>query len=91
MSHYPIIENKAAKGISYYTPAQDPPAGKAADPQSDGKKPPKLFEPLTLRGITFHNRIGVCITSSRPMGPTNECSPYYSCRRSVNILHKMAI
>jgi hypothetical protein len=55
----PDIENKPAKGISYFTPAQEPPAGTAANPQSDGSKPPKLFQPLTIRGVTFHNRIGV--------------------------------
>ncbi|EYE95203.1 NADH:flavin oxidoreductase/NADH oxidase [Aspergillus ruber CBS 135680] len=56
---FPDIENKAASGISYYTPAQIPPAGSAAIPQSDGSGPPKLFQPLSLRGVTFHNRIGL--------------------------------
>ncbi|KAJ5122882.1 hypothetical protein N7448_008979 [Penicillium atrosanguineum] len=42
------IENKAATGISYYTPAQDPSAGSSAIPQSDGSQPPKLFQPFTL-------------------------------------------
>lgn len=55
----PNIENKAAPGISYYTPLQDPPAGSAAIPQSDGSQPAKLFQPFTVRGKTFHNRIGV--------------------------------
>lgn len=51
------IENEAAKGISYYTPAQNPPAGTASDPQPDGSHPPKLFQPLKLRGVTLQNRI----------------------------------
>ncbi|KAF6240046.1 hypothetical protein HO173_001656 [Letharia columbiana] len=51
------IENGAAKGISYYTPAQQPPAGTASDPQPDGSHPPKLFQPLKLRGVTLQNRI----------------------------------
>ncbi|KAF3389336.1 NADPH dehydrogenase afvA [Penicillium rolfsii] len=55
----PDIENKAAEGISYFTPAQVPPAGSAADPQSDGSRPPKLFQPFKVRGVTFHNRIGL--------------------------------
>ncbi|KAJ5316936.1 hypothetical protein PENANT_c030G04099 [Penicillium antarcticum] len=55
----PDIPNKAAEGISYYTPAQDPPAGTAAIPQSDGTNPPKLFQPFQVRGVTFHNRIGL--------------------------------
>ena len=53
------FENKAAEGVSYYTPAQIPPAGTAADPQSDGSHPPKLFQPLKLRGVTLQNRIMV--------------------------------
>ena len=51
------IENEAAKGISYYTPTQHPPAGTALDPQPNGSKPPKLFQPLKLRGVTMQNRI----------------------------------
>lgn len=46
-----IIDNIAAKGISYYTPAQNPPAGT----QLDGST--KLFTPLTIRGVTFQNRV----------------------------------
>ncbi|KAJ5769081.1 NADH-dependent flavin oxidoreductase [Penicillium odoratum] len=53
------IENKAAEGISYFTPAQTPPAGTAANPQSNGSAPPKLFQPITIRGKTFQNRIGL--------------------------------
>ncbi|KAA8646877.1 hypothetical protein EYZ11_010037 [Aspergillus tanneri] len=48
-----------APGISYFTPAQSTPAGTAANPQSNGKKVPKLFQPLTVRGVTFQNRIGL--------------------------------
>ena len=53
------IENEAAKGISYFTPAQSPPSGTASDPQPDGSHPPKLFQPLQLRGLTLQNRIMV--------------------------------
>lgn len=53
------IENEATKGISYYTPAQQPPAGTASDPQPDGSHPPKLFQPLKLRGLTLQNRLMV--------------------------------
>lgn len=55
------IENEAADGISYYTPAQVPPAGTASDPQPDGSHPPKLFQPLKLRGLTLQNRIMVSL------------------------------
>jgi hypothetical protein len=63
-TNYPDIANKPAQGISYFTPAQIPPAGSAAIPQSDGGQPPKLFTPFTVRGITFHNRIGVSYGNS---------------------------
>ena len=53
------IENVGAEGIGYYTPAQVPPSGTALDPQSDGSHPPKLFQPLVLRGVTLQNRIMV--------------------------------
>ncbi|KIW16425.1 hypothetical protein PV08_06477 [Exophiala spinifera] len=53
----PLIVNKPAEGISYFTPAQVPPAGTAKDPQSDNHPIPKIFQPLTIRGVTFQNRI----------------------------------
>ena len=52
-----IIRNIPAKGISYFTPAQSPPSGTAVDPQPDGSSIPKLFQPLTIRGVTFQNRL----------------------------------
>jgi hypothetical protein len=61
------FENTPAKGISYFTPAQDPPAGTAASPQSDGAAIPKLFQPLTIRGVTFQNRIGVSFALLLPI------------------------
>ncbi|KAJ5825592.1 NADPH dehydrogenase C23G7.10c [Penicillium riverlandense] len=57
--NHPDIANKPAEGISYFTPAQVPPAGSAAIPQSDGSQPPKLFQPMKVRGLTFQNRIGL--------------------------------
>jgi hypothetical protein len=88
------MDNKAAPGISYYTPLQDPPAGSAAIPQSDGSDPPRLFQPFTVRGKTFHNRIGVSYphpytlsTSSSAIANCNSTSspPY------VNTAPMMAI
>ncbi|KAL4922309.1 hypothetical protein BDW62DRAFT_172253 [Aspergillus aurantiobrunneus] len=55
----PDIDVKPASGISYFTPAQEPPAGTAADPQSDNAPIPKLFWPLKVRSLTLHNRIGL--------------------------------
>ncbi|KAI1478740.1 NADPH dehydrogenase [Daldinia eschscholtzii] len=51
------IPNKAAKGVPFFTPAQEPPAGTALDPQPDGSPIPKLFTPLKIRGVTLQNRI----------------------------------
>ena len=53
------IGNEPAEGISYFTPKQNPPAGTALDPQPDGSHPPKLFQPLKLRGLTLQNRVMV--------------------------------
>ncbi|KAL3464959.1 hypothetical protein BJX64DRAFT_253529 [Aspergillus heterothallicus] len=55
----PDLEVKPASNTSYFTPAQIPPAGTAADPQSDEAPIPKLFQPLKLRGLTLHNRIAL--------------------------------
>jgi len=54
---YPVYRNKAAPGVPYFTPAQEPPAGTAKQPQPNGIRIPKIFQPLTLRGTTFQNRI----------------------------------
>ncbi|KAH6622455.1 hypothetical protein C7974DRAFT_398323 [Boeremia exigua] len=49
--------NKAASGISYFTPEQDPPAGTAIGMQDGSSEIPKLFTPLKLRGLELQNRI----------------------------------
>ncbi|ELR05227.1 hypothetical protein VC83_07732 [Pseudogymnoascus destructans] len=54
MTAHQDIENKAQAGISYFTPAQTPPAGTALP---NGTPIPKLFTPLHLRSLTFQNRI----------------------------------
>ncbi|KAJ5917937.1 hypothetical protein N7454_010312 [Penicillium verhagenii] len=56
---WPDVPVKPAEGISYFTPAQEVPAGTARNPQTNGKPIPKLFQPLTIRGMTFQNRLGV--------------------------------
>lgn len=50
------IPNTAAENVSYYTPAQIPPAGQAI--QGDDIIP-TLFQPIKIRGVQFHNRIFV--------------------------------
>ncbi|KAK7409645.1 NADH-dependent flavin oxidoreductase [Neonectria punicea] len=46
-----LIDNVAAQGVSYYTPAQNPVAGT----QTEGSA--KVFTTLTIRGVTFPNRV----------------------------------
>lgn len=53
----PSLINHPAKNVPFFTPAQDPPAGTAVNPQPDGAAIPKLFTPLKIRGVTFQNRI----------------------------------
>ncbi|KAF8633175.1 hypothetical protein AX17_004676 [Amanita inopinata Kibby_2008] len=45
----------AAPNVPYFTPAQNPPAGKATSSQLDDI--PKLFQPIKIRGVEFPNRI----------------------------------
>lgn len=49
----PVIDNIAANGVSYYTPAQDPPAGTRLDESANLK----LFTPIKIRGLTLQNRV----------------------------------
>lgn len=54
----PHNTNVAAKGVSFFTPEQSPPAGTALSAGKDGKdKIPKLFQPLKIRGMEMQNRI----------------------------------
>lgn len=46
------FRNRPAPNVPFYTPLQQPPAGTALTPN-----PPKLFQPLKLRALTFQNRI----------------------------------
>jgi hypothetical protein len=69
MPSLPDVDIEAAPGLSYFTPAQNPPAGTAADPQESGNPVPKLFQPFTVRGVRFQNRLGVCPPPT-PVRPT---------------------
>lgn len=51
------ISVAAAPNTSYFTPAQNPPAGTALDPQPNGNAIPELFSPLQIRGLRLQNRI----------------------------------
>ncbi|KAJ0421376.1 hypothetical protein BJY00DRAFT_323354 [Aspergillus carlsbadensis] len=64
-----IIDNPAAPGISYYTPAQDPVAGTALSGPAT-----KLFTPITLRSLRLPNRLilsPLCQYSARDGHPTD--------------------
>ncbi|KAI0755189.1 FMN-linked oxidoreductase [Daedaleopsis nitida] len=50
------IPNSPAPGVPYFTPAQYPPAGTAADGDD---RIPTLFKPIKIRGVEFQNRIWV--------------------------------
>ncbi|KAM0246162.1 hypothetical protein ACHAP5_004944 [Fusarium lateritium] len=52
------LYNKAAKGVPFFSPEQDPPAGLAIKPQN-GRPVPRLFQPLKIRNVTMQNRIWV--------------------------------
>ncbi|KAK9329299.1 hypothetical protein V1520DRAFT_343712 [Lipomyces starkeyi] len=53
----PVVVNAAA-GVPYYTPAQEPAAGTLLS-VPEGTPVPKAFTPVTIRGVTFQNRIFV--------------------------------
>lgn len=62
-AHNPDVEghpeNPApAKGVPFFTPAQNPSPGTALKNNEDDVTP-KLFTPLKIRGVTFPNRIWV--------------------------------
>ncbi|RPD54649.1 FMN-linked oxidoreductase [Lentinus tigrinus ALCF2SS1-7] len=51
------IPNAPAPGVPFFTPAQYPPSGTAV--ADDLSSLPKLFQPIKIRGVEFHNRIWV--------------------------------
>ncbi|KZL83938.1 nadh-dependent flavin oxidoreductase [Colletotrichum incanum] len=54
--HFAPIPSPAAKNAPYFTPEQDPVSGTAIG-TTTGAPIPKLFTPLTVRGLTFQNRL----------------------------------
>ncbi|THV52427.1 hypothetical protein BGAL_0079g00130 [Botrytis galanthina] len=53
--------NDRAENVPYFTPAQNPPSGTAVSPSLKAQIIPKLFQPLTIRGVAFQNRIWVSL------------------------------
>ncbi|KZS86918.1 FMN-linked oxidoreductase [Sistotremastrum niveocremeum HHB9708] len=58
------ISNKPAPNTSYYTPSQEPKSGVAV--QQENFTTPSLFQPITIRGLEFQNRLWV--------PPMDQCS-----------------
>lgn len=84
--------NEPALNVPYFTPAQIPASGTAVDPQPDGKPIPKLFQPITIRGVEFQNRIFVRIlllSESLLFGMILKWFCMSSCRLFANILRRM--
>jgi hypothetical protein len=55
---------KPAAGVSFFTSAQNPPAGTFIEWENKAKRdlpPPKLFTPLKIRGLTMENRAWVSL------------------------------
>ncbi|KAF5365988.1 hypothetical protein D9758_006653 [Tetrapyrgos nigripes] len=52
----PIVINKPAPGVPFFSPAQNPPSGTAVEGQPNTAK---LFTPIKIRGLEFQNRIFV--------------------------------
>lgn len=55
----PPVKNVTAAAASSLGIKLSPPPGTARIPQPSGKPIPKLFTPLTIRGVTMPNRIWV--------------------------------
>jgi 2,4-dienoyl-CoA reductase-like NADH-dependent reductase (Old Yellow Enzyme family) len=53
------LANRAAPGVSFFTPLQDPPAGTAEQMKDGSSKLPKLFTPIKIRGLTLQNRVAL--------------------------------
>lgn len=55
MGSYSTV-NKAAPGVPFYTPAQEPAIGSA---EANSAATPSLFQPIRVRGLTQQNRVVV--------------------------------
>ncbi|KAF9870991.1 putative nadh-dependent flavin oxidoreductase protein [Colletotrichum karsti] len=49
------LDNVPQEGVPFFTPAQNPPAGTGLSGSDAPAR--KLFSPLTIRGVTFQNRV----------------------------------
>ncbi|KAF4124836.1 2,4-dienoyl-CoA reductase or related NADH-dependent reductase, Old Yellow Enzyme (OYE) family [Geosmithia morbida] len=77
------IENKAAPGIPYFTPFQDPPAGTPHDAASA----PTLFQPLRIRGVELHNRWGVAPMCTYSAGQDGRLTDWHLVHLGQYALH----
>jgi hypothetical protein len=82
--------NRAAPGVSYFTPLQDPRAGTALRLKDGGDKLPKLFTPIKLRGLELQNRVVVSVVRFETFFRTILIGCLYSCRLFASTLLRMA-
>jgi len=65
-----------AKNVPYYIPQLEVPAGTYYK-ENDNDKPPKIFQPLKIRGLTLPNRIGVSPMCQYSADEKFQVSPYH--------------
>jgi hypothetical protein len=65
-TYYEDIQVVPAENVPFHTPAQVPPSGLGVA-VSDGSTVHKLFQPIKIRGVEFHNRIFVRPSGSKPL------------------------
>ncbi|KAI0331806.1 FMN-linked oxidoreductase [Cubamyces sp. BRFM 1775] len=77
---------KPAPNTSFWTPAQEPPAGTAAPPK-DGKSIPSLFQPIKIRGLELHNRLIVAPMGMISGNHDGSVTPFHTAMLGSFILH----
>ncbi|KAH9888031.1 hypothetical protein C8Q73DRAFT_199385 [Cubamyces lactineus] len=77
---------KPAPNTSFWTPAQEPPAGTAAPPK-DGKPIPSLFQPVKIRGLELHNRLLVAPMGMSSGNHNSSVTPFHFAMLGSMILH----
>ncbi|KAJ8462813.1 hypothetical protein ONZ51_g10657 [Trametes cubensis] len=77
---------KPAPNTSFWTPAQEPPAGTAAPPK-DGKLIPSLFQPIKIRGLQLHNRLFVAPMGMSSGNHNSTVTPFHFAMLGSMILH----
>lgn len=64
-----------APGLDFFYPLPPNPTGKAVAPE--GKPLPKAFQPITVKKLTYENRLGVSPMCQYSAGDNYEMTPYH--------------